>query len=177
MGVMKVRSMQEDVKPRPSIRRGLGIFGAAILFLLPAVRAAAQSGTGGPGPLPAAAPADQPASASQAGAQSAGARPNLAGTWTLNKDQSDDPRQKMRDAMGGGEGGQGGGYGGHGGWGGGGNGGGGYGGDGGGRGRGQGQGRGEGMINDLSQLTIELDEYVRESHREFRPRARSLFRK
>ena len=31
----------------------------------------------------------------------ASARPNLAGTWKLNKDQSDDPREKMRQAMGG----------------------------------------------------------------------------
>lgn len=29
------------------------------------------------------------------------AKPNLAGTWKLNKDQSDDPRQKMQDALGG----------------------------------------------------------------------------
>jgi hypothetical protein len=48
--------------------------------------------------------------AAQPAAQSAD-KPNLAGTWKLNKDQSDDPRQKMREAMGmpngqGGEGGQ-----------------------------------------------------------------------
>jgi hypothetical protein len=28
------------------------------------------------------------------------AKPNLAGTWKLNKDQSDDPRQKIEEAMG-----------------------------------------------------------------------------
>lgn len=136
---MKERIMQEKLVPKVSIRLGLAIFGAAILFLLPAGRAAAQSGTAGP--LPAATPAGQPTPTPQAAAQPAGARPNLAGTWALNKAQSDDPRQKMHDAMGGGEGGQGGGYGGHGGWGGG--------------GRGRGQGRGERMINELSQLTIE----------------------
>lgn len=31
---------------------------------------------------------------------SASVQPNLAGTWNLNKDQSDDPRQKMQEAMG-----------------------------------------------------------------------------
>ena len=38
--------------------------------------------------------------ASQSAEQST-AKPNLAGTWKLNKDQSDDPRQKMQEAMGG----------------------------------------------------------------------------
>jgi hypothetical protein len=36
--------------------------------------------------------------ASQAGASQT-AKPSLAGTWKLNKDQSDDPRQKMQQAM------------------------------------------------------------------------------
>jgi hypothetical protein len=46
--------------------------------------------------------------AAQSASQSA-AKPNLAGMWKLNKDQSDDPRQKMREAMGApnGQGGQG----------------------------------------------------------------------
>lgn len=73
--------------------------------------------------------------------------PNLAGTWKLNQDQSDNPREKMREAMGGG----GGGFGGPGG--------GGFGGQGGGgqRGgnRGGGQGGRGGMFQDESQLTIE----------------------
>ncbi len=72
---------------------------------------------------PAAAAADQP--------------PNLAGTWKLNKDKSDNPRQKMQEAMGNSQGAQGGG---------------------GGQSRGGGQGgpggRGGGMMNDFSQLTI-----------------------
>ncbi|HTU33203.1 MAG TPA: hypothetical protein VMF66_05315 [Candidatus Acidoferrum sp.] len=45
-------------------------------------------------------------SASQAQSQDASktantsaAKPNLAGTWTLNQKQSDDPRQKMQEAM------------------------------------------------------------------------------
>jgi hypothetical protein len=75
----------------------------------------------------------------QASAQ-ASAKPNLAGTWKLNKDQSDDPREKMRQAMGG-SGGPGGGSG--------------MGGGarpgGGGRERGQ----GGGMMDEFSQLTID----------------------
>jgi len=81
-------------------------------------------------------------------APQASSNPNLAGHWTLNKDQSDDPRQKMQEAMGnngGGNGEGGGGYGGGG-------------GQGGGH-RGQGGGRGGhgpgGMMADMSQLTIE----------------------
>jgi hypothetical protein len=131
-----------------SIRTILAVCGASVSFLLPAGRAAGQSSTAGP--LPAAQPSDQPPAA-QAPAQSSSAKPNLAGTWTLNKDQSDDPRQKMHAAMqnGGGNGGPGGGGGG-----------GGYGGGwnrgegGGGGGRGEGRGQGGGMMNDLSQLTI-----------------------
>lgn len=50
--------------------------------------------------FPARASAQQnPQSASTSPAESA--KPNLAGTWNLNKDQSDDPRQKMQEAMGG----------------------------------------------------------------------------
>lgn len=44
-----------------------------------------------------------PIPARQAASQDAGsqaAKPNLSGTWKLNKDQSDDPRQKMQQAMG-----------------------------------------------------------------------------
>jgi hypothetical protein len=67
------------------------------------------------------------------------AKPNLAGTWTLNKDQSDDPRQKMQEAMGGsGGGGNGGGA-----WQG-----------GGGHGRHGGQGGSGGMMAEFNQLTI-----------------------
>jgi len=40
-------------------------------------------------------------------ASSQAAKPSLAGTWKLNKDQSDDPRQKMQQAMGNPGGGQG----------------------------------------------------------------------
>lgn len=71
-----------------------------------------------------AAPADQP--------------PNLGGTWKLNKDKSDNPRQKMQEAMGNSGGMQGGGSmrGGGGGW----------------AQRNGRQGRGE--MNDVSQLTV-----------------------
>jgi hypothetical protein len=68
----------------------------------------------------------------------AAAQANFAGTWKQNKDQSDDPRQKMQEAMGnsgesGGGGGNGNGM----------------------RRGGGGQGRGQGgMMNEFSQLTI-----------------------
>jgi len=108
---------------------------------LSAGRVAAQAS---PGPQAGATPSDSPASSSNAQASpQIGGHPSLAGNWTLNKDQSDDPRAKMREAMGGGsEGGRGGYVGG---------GGGGMGGGGrrGGGGRGQG-----GMLADYSQLTI-----------------------
>lgn len=65
--------------------------------------------------------------------------PNLAGTWKLNQNQSDNPREKMREAMGSaGPDGQGGGPGG------------GFGNRG-----GRGRGRGGNMFQNQSQLTIE----------------------
>jgi hypothetical protein len=68
-----------------------------------------------------------------------GNRPKLAGHWQLNRDQSDDVRQKMQAARGGSGGGQGSG-----------------GGYGGGRGRnGEGRGQGAGMMDDLQTLAIE----------------------
>lgn len=82
-------------------------------------------------------------SCSQASPQSQRAsNPNLAGHWTLNKDQSDDPHQKMQEAMGSGAGRGNGGEGGEG---------------GGGSHRGEGRpGHGPGgMMNDMQQLTIE----------------------
>lgn len=63
--------------------------GAAALLLV----ASGSLGTLAAAPIP----------ARQAGAQDASsqaAKPNLAGTWKLNKEQSDDPRQKMQQAMG-----------------------------------------------------------------------------
>jgi hypothetical protein len=73
------------------------IHGAAVIFLslLPPGRAIAQSTAG---PLPAAAPSDQPTQAQPAPsrAQTAG-KPMLAGAWKLNADQSDNPMQKMRE--------------------------------------------------------------------------------
>jgi hypothetical protein len=76
-----------------------------------------------PAASPMAAPTDQP--------------PNLGGTWKLNKDKSDDPRQKLQEAMGDSGGMQGGGMrGGGGGW------------------AQRGGRRRQGEANDLSQLTI-----------------------
>jgi hypothetical protein len=134
----------------------LAIFAAAVL-LLPASRAGAQTS----GPLPATAPSDQPAASSRAGAPAQiGGKPNISGTWALNKDESDDPRAAMQqpgNSGGNGSGGHyggGGGTGGDGGWGGGGQ----HGGSGtagGGGGRRGGQNASGGGMNNLSQLTIE----------------------
>jgi hypothetical protein len=123
---------------------------AAAALLLPATRAGAQ--TAGAGPLPAATPSDQPP-ASRGSSDSAliGGKPNLSGTWMLNKDQSDDPRAAMQQAGNsngngnGGHMGMGGGVGGGGGQ---------RGGMGGGGGR-QGQNGSANSMNNFSQLTIE----------------------
>jgi hypothetical protein len=132
----------------------LVVFAVAAL-LLPATRAGAQ--TAGAGPLPAATPSDQPPSSSRSAAPALiGGKPNLSGAWTLNKDESDDPRAAMQQAgnsnanSNGGHVGMGGGMGGGGGWG----------GQRGGMGGGGGGGRhgqdGSGnQANNLSQLTIE----------------------
>ena len=134
----------------------LAIFAAAAL-LLPASRARAQGASAGP--LPAAAPSDQPPPSPRAAAPAEiGGKPNLSGTWALNKDESDDPRETMQQsANSGGQGGQGGGggrvhvgMGGGGGWGG--RGGSGQGAGGGRRGGQEGSGN---AMNDLSQITIE----------------------
>jgi len=119
--------------------------GIAVMLLagiaFSASRACAQAADG---PQSGAAPSDSPSSSPAAHpVPQIGGHPSLAGSWTLNKDQSDDPREKMRDAMGGGGGGT--------------NAGGGMGG-GGGRGMGGGRrggGQGGGMFADFSQLTIE----------------------
>lgn len=139
---------------------------AAVTLLLTAPSASAQGATAGP--LPVATPSDRPTPPAASPppkprALTIGGKPNLSGTWVLNKDESDDARQKLADArgssgQGGGQrpgwgGGQGGGQGGGGVWGPGGSG---YPRGGGGGGGGQGQrsrGSGEAM-EDLSQLTI-----------------------
>jgi hypothetical protein len=127
----------------------IGFFAVfAFAATLCAGRAAAQTQAG---PQSGATPSDQPVA--QSSASQIGGHPSLAGSWTLNKDQSDDPREKMREAMGNsggqGGGGNGGGYGG-------GNGGGMGRGGGGGMGGRRGQGRGAGgEMNEFSQLTID----------------------
>lgn len=140
------------------------------LLLFPAGGSAAQNA----GPLPGATPSDQPSTTPRPAAQVAG-KPNLAGTWKLNADLSDNPMQKMRQAQqdsgdqggGGRRGGWGGGGGGMGG--GGGNGGGGWGGGNGGQNGGQngggppndgdqqggGGGRRGGGMRGMAQLVIE----------------------
>jgi hypothetical protein len=65
------------------------------LTLLPQGGVTAQSAAG---PLPAASPSDTPAQAPAASSNAPAAKPNLAGTWKLNADQSDNPMDKMREA-------------------------------------------------------------------------------
>ncbi|GEM_PF-507083 len=162
---MKWQNLHANFGFSLSRRLILGCFAAALL-LLPVRQAAAQGAPAGP--LPAAAPADQPPAAAPAktrGPATIGGKPNLSGAWILNKDQSDDPRQKMQQAansngQGGGNRGTWGGGGGMGGGGWGGMGGGQHGGMGGGRGQGSGQSgseRGD-MMTDMSQISIEQTE-------------------
>ncbi|MGB9070810.1 MAG: hypothetical protein WCC21_19765 [Candidatus Acidiferrales bacterium] len=135
----------------------LAAIAAAALFLHAAPAGAQQIG-----PLPAATPSDEPPPPPQSTAPKLiGGKPSIAGTWALNKDDSDDPRQAMRDAArsGSGGGGNSGGNGGGsprvgmgGGWGG--RGGGGNGGNGTGGGHRGGQSV-ENPADDLSQLTID----------------------
>jgi hypothetical protein len=66
----------------------LGCCGAAALIL---------TASGLAGQSAAARQASEPASQA---APAQAAKPSLAGTWKLNKDQSDDPRQKMQQVMG-----------------------------------------------------------------------------
>lgn len=82
---------------RIALRRAFICSAAAILLpLLPPGRAAAQSAAG---PLPAASPSDQPPQPAAGSNDRIAGRPNLAGTWKLNSDQSDSPREKMREAQ------------------------------------------------------------------------------
>lgn len=142
-----------------ALRAILPIFIA--LFCFTTLGLAAQ--TSPAGPLPPAAPSDQPAAAvvvaKPRSATLLGDKPNLSGIWNLNKDQSDDPQQLMQQASkSSGNNNNGGRV--HGGWGGGGWGG--LGGPGGGMGGSQGQGQSRSpsgdqreMTDDLSQITVE----------------------
>jgi hypothetical protein len=155
---------------RKADRRLSEIFAWWLMLLAIALAAllihAAPAGAQQTGPLPAATPSDEPPPPPPSSVPKLiGDKPSFAGTWALNKDDSDDPRQAMRDAMGNsgggnganggpsprvGMGGGGGGMGGGGGWGG-----------RGGAGNGSGNGGGrrdaqsvENPAGDLSQLTI-----------------------
>jgi hypothetical protein len=111
---------------------------AAMLLVGIALAPSRASAQAADGPQAGATPSDQPASQQAPRAiPQIGGHPSLAGNWTLNKDQSDDPRQKMQAARGNSGGGQGGG-----------------GGNGGGRRGGGGRGQGD-MAADFSKLTIE----------------------
>ena len=152
---MALNTDRKDLK-RVANRGALVCAAIFLLTLLPQGRATAQSAAG---PQPAATPSDQPAQAPAARSNASAAKPNLAGTWKLNADQSDNPMEKMREAQqqsgeqpGGRRGGFGGGGGGFGG--GGGNGGGGFGGGQNGNGR-QGGGGRRGGMQAMAQLVIE----------------------
>lgn len=135
---------------RAVLRTALACIAMCMVTFLPQGRVAAQSAAG---PLPAAAPSDQPRQAPAAQSNSPAGKPNLGGTWKLNVDQSDNPMQKMREAQqesgdqpGGGRRGGGGGFGG------GGYGRGGYGRNGGGQGGANGR---RGGMQGMAQLVIE----------------------
>ena len=121
--------------------RSLPYFPAFLLgcaFILMPLGISAQNAPAGP-IAPGTSTDQTPATQTQTPAASSDAHPNLAGTWQLNKKQSDDPREKMREARSeqGNEEGGGGGWGGR--------------GMGGGRQR---QGQGGDMMKEFSQLTI-----------------------
>ncbi len=62
---------------------------ATALFMLPARAARAQSSSD-----------SSPSQSQTAQSTNSTAKPSLAGTWKLNQDASDNPREKMREAMG-----------------------------------------------------------------------------
>jgi hypothetical protein len=135
-----------------SLRNTMGALGGMLIFLCAGV-AGAQAP---PGPISGAPSAsDQPVSRPAPPPNNRWKnpdKPNLAGAWKLNQDESDDPRQRMQQSSGntGGTGGQ------RGGWGVGGPGGVGvYHGGGGGHGQRQGQDQGESMMDEYSLLTVE----------------------
>ena len=81
----------------------MAILCVAVATLLAVPRASAQGAPAGP--LPAASPSDRPVQPAAAPppkprALTIGGKPNLSGTWVLNKDESDDARQKLADARG-----------------------------------------------------------------------------
>src|SRR5690348_13697762 len=119
--------------------KSLPYFPAFVLgcaFILMPLGISAQNAPSGP--IAGGTPSDQaPAAQNQTPAAPSDAHPNLAGTWQLNRKQSDDPREKMREARDGRRGGGGGRWGGR------------------GMGRGRrGQGQGNDMMKEYSKLTI-----------------------
>lgn len=89
------------ILPRIAIRGGLVCAAILALSLLAQGRATAQNAAG---PMAAAAPSSQspaqsaPTQSAPAKSASIAGKPNLAGTWALNADQSDNPMEKMREA-------------------------------------------------------------------------------
>jgi hypothetical protein len=121
--------MQRSGRPSIISKIVLTCFAAASLIIVSVVPVSAQNAPAGP--QSAAASSNESAQTTSSGAAQIGGKPNLAGTWTLNKDQSDNPQQKMQEA---------GGYGGR--------------SMGGGMGMGRRNRGGGGMMSQLSQLSI-----------------------
>jgi hypothetical protein len=145
------------LSPQFTLRDRIGSCSIFVLvFALSSVALAARAQTVGPiTPNPSAKPQQAPPQGTTR-VPDHDSKEGLAGTWKLNRDQSDDPRQKLEQASSGGSGGWGqgpvgGGGGGWGGWGGP------WGGVGGGRNRGASQFPDDGAVDmsDFSQLTIE----------------------
>ncbi len=80
----------------------MAILGLSAAFSLAAAAASAQGAA--PGPMAPATlsdkPADRPEPLPTARALTIGGKPNLSGSWVLNKDQSDDARQQIEQARG-----------------------------------------------------------------------------
>jgi hypothetical protein len=88
-----------------SVAKFLPHITAAILALAALAYPAKINAQAPPGPLPGTAPQDSAsAPAAQAPAPNLPRIKNLAGTWKLNTDDSDDPRKKLQQARGGGRG-------------------------------------------------------------------------
>jgi len=87
------------------VAKSLPFITAALLALAALAHPARSSAQAPPGPLPGTAAQDSAsAPATKAPAPNVPRIKNLAGTWKLNTDDSDDPRKKLQQAHGGGRG-------------------------------------------------------------------------
>jgi hypothetical protein len=97
--------VHEHLPPFTPFGRASGWSNFALIFELSAVALTARAQTVGPiTPNPSQAPQQAPPK-NATRAPSENAKGSLAGTWKLNRDESDDPRQKLEQASSGGSGG------------------------------------------------------------------------